>query len=166
MNRVETEYQRKARIKEKQRAAFRRFVRGQSTPINIREYIGLNFLEVKALLETRMLPTMMWNNYGNHWVVDHVVPFWVFDIDNEKELKLLWHPENLMPMIWKDNNHKQGDLRFALLLLTRRQGYSFERELLIDRCEKEIKVQEKYLKYNSHGWTNKGNEQFSLCNPG
>lgn len=145
MNRIETEYQRKLKIKDKQRAAFRRFIRGLSTPIAIREYIGLNWQETKELLQGRMLPTMMWNNYGNHWVIDHVVPFWVFNLDDEKELKLLWHPENLMPMIWKDNNHKQGDLRFSLLLLTRRKGYSYERELLIDRCEREIKVQEKYL---------------------
>jgi hypothetical protein len=146
--RVETEYKKKEKIKERQRAAFRRFIRGQSTPINIREYIGLNYLEVKALLESRMLPSMMWNNYANHWVVDHVVPFWIFDLSDEKELKLLWHPENLMPMLWKDNNYKQGDLRFALLLLTRRKGYSLARERLIERCETGIKVQEKYLAFN------------------
>lgn len=148
MNRVETEYKKKEKIKERQRAAFRRFVRGLSTPINIREYIGLNYPEVKALLESRMLPSMMWNNYGTHWVVDHVVPFWIFDLNDEKELKLLWSPENLMPMIWKDNNYKQGDLRFALLLLTRRSGLSHVREKLIIKCEKGIKVQEKYLSFN------------------
>lgn len=149
MNRIETEYQKKLKIKERQRAAFRRFVRGLSTPINIREYIGLNWQETKELLQSRMLPSMMWNNYGNHWVVDHVVPFWIFDLNDEKELKLLWSPENLIPMIWKDNNHKQGDLRFALLLLTRRTGtFSLVREKLIEKCEAAIKVQEKYLAFN------------------
>lgn len=149
MNRIETEYQKKLKVKQQQRAAFRRFIRGLCTPIKIREYIGLNWQETKELLQSRMLPSMMWNNYGNHWVVDHVVPFWIFDLTDEKELKLLWSPENLMPMIWRDNNHKQGDLRFALLLLTRRTGsFSLVREKLIEKCEEAIKVQGKYLAFN------------------
>lgn len=149
MSSEEKEYLRVLREKNKQRAAFRRFIRGQSTPIKIRDYIGLNYLETKELLKIRMLPTMFWNNYGSHWVVDHLVPFCVFDVHDEKELKLLWHPENLMPMIRKDNTIKQGDCRFSLLILTRRQGYSYERELLIERCEREIKKLEKYIQYNS-----------------
>lgn len=145
MNRVETTYQKKLKIKNKQRAAFRRFIRGQSTPIKLREWIGLNYLETKILLESRMLSTMSWNNYGNHWIVDHIVPFWIFNLDDERDLKLLWHPDNLLPLLWKDNNHKQGDLRFSLLILTRLRGSSRATELLIDRVQEELKVQDKYL---------------------
>jgi hypothetical protein len=143
--RVETEYEKKLKIKKKQQSAFRRFIRGRSTPVAIREWIGLNYLEIKVLLEARMLDTMNWKNYGSYWVIDHVVPFWLFDLNDEADLKLLWHPDNLLPLVWKDNNHKQGDLRFSLLLLTRRSGYSFAAERLIERVEKEIKVQDKYL---------------------
>jgi hypothetical protein len=142
---VETKYERKLKIKKRQQAAFRRFIRGQATPINIRDYIGLNWQETKILLESRMQENMTWQNYGSFWVVDHVAPFWIFDLEDEKDLKLLWHPDNLMPMIWADNNHKQGDLRFAILKLQRRKGYSLTTELLISRLEKEIKVQDKYL---------------------
>lgn len=92
-----------------------------------------------------MLDAMSWNNYGTYWVVDHVVPFWLFDPTNEDDMKLLWHPDNLMPMVWKDNNHKQGDLRFSQLYLVRKKGYSITIERLIDRCEKAIKVMDKYL---------------------
>lgn len=148
MNRVETAYQKKLKIKAKQRTAFRRFIRGEATPINIREYIGLNYLEAKAVIEGRMLPSMSWANYGTHWVIDHVAPFWIFNLEDEAELKLLWHPENLMPMVWKHNTHKQGDLRFALLLLTRRKGYSMVRERLIAKLENEIKVQDIYLQFD------------------
>ena len=142
---IETKYQQKLKIKKKQQSAFRRFMRGLSTPIKIREYIGLNWLELKILLESKMLPTMTWQNYGSHWIVDHTVPFWIFDLENEKDLKLLWHPDNLMPMLWKDNNHKQGDLRFSILKLRTIGSYTSER--LIERCEKEIKVLDKYLKW-------------------
>lgn len=145
MNRVETEYQKKLRIKKVQQAAFRRFLRGQGTPIKIREWIGLNWQETKVLLEARMLDTMTWQNYGTHWVIDHVVPFWIFDVESQDDMKLLWHPENLLPLVWKDNNHKQGDLRFSLLLLTRKKAYSIVVEKLIERVEKELRVQDKYL---------------------
>lgn len=145
MSRIETEYDKKLTIKKKQQASFRRFIRGKSTPLAIREWVGVNFIEIKELLESRMQQTMSWQNYGSHWVIDHVVPFWLFDLNDEKELKILWHPENLLPLIWKDNNHKQGDLRFSILLLSKRSGMSFVREKLIERVEKEIKVQDKYL---------------------
>lgn len=145
MNRVETEYEKKLKIKKQQQSAFRRFIRGQATPIKIREWIGLNFLEIKLLLESRMQSTMNWQNYGTHWVVDHIAPFWIFDITDERDLRLLWHPDNLLPLVWKDNNHKQGDLRFSLLLLTRRTYSSITTERLIERLEREIKNQEKYL---------------------
>jgi hypothetical protein len=145
MNRVETDYQKKLKIKKKFQTNFRRFIRGQSTPVNIREYIGLNYLETKVLLESRMLESMTWQNYGTHWVVDHVVPFWLFDVENELDMKLLWHPDNLLPLVWKDNNHKQGDLRFSVLYLTRLKGSSYAIEKLIDRAQNELKVQDKYL---------------------
>jgi len=146
MNRIETEYQRKLLIKKRHQIAFRRFVRGQSTPVHLREWIGLNYLELKILLESRMLPTMNWQNYGTHWVVDHVAPFWIFDLEKEEDMKLLWHPDNLLPMVWKDNNHKQGDLHFSILYLSQLNGYSYTVERLIERLEKELKVQDKYLK--------------------
>ena len=88
---------------------------------------------------------MNWQNYGTHWVIDHVVPFWLFDVHSDEDMKLLWHPENLLPLIWKDNNHKQGDLRFSILLLTKKKGFSPTVEKLIERVEKELKVQDKYL---------------------
>lgn len=143
--RIETEYYKKLKEKKRQQMAFRRFLRGQSTPVHIREWIGLNWQETKILLESRMLPSMNWQNYGTHWVVDHIVPFWIFDVHNEADMKMLWHPDNLMPLRWANNNHKQGDLRFSLLLLTRKKGYSLTVEKLIERVEKEIKVMDEYL---------------------
>lgn len=145
MNKIETDYQRKLKVKKRHQAAFRRFIRGEGTPVKVREWIGLNWQETRILLESRMLSAMSWANYGTHWVVDHVVPFWLFDPESESDMKLLWHPDNLMPMVWKDNNHKQGDLRFALLILVRRKGYSLTTEMLITRCEDAIKVQDKYI---------------------
>lgn len=143
MTKTEGIYKKKEVIKKTQQAALRRFLRGQSTPIKLREWIGLNAGELKVLLDSRMQPSMDWKNYGKHWHIDHVAPFWIFDLEDEKDLKLLWHPDNLLPLIGKDNNHKQGDLRFSLRLFQKSKG-SFVIERLIERLEKEIKVQDKY----------------------
>jgi len=142
---TETEYKRKLKIKKRQQISFRRFVRGEATPIQIRYFVGLNHWELKAWFESRMLPNMTWDNYGSYWVVDHIVPFWLFDVDNDSDMKLLWHPDNLLPFILKDNNHKQGDLRFSLSLLKNRKEFSYAIEKLMEKVEKEIKVQDKYL---------------------
>jgi hypothetical protein len=144
MDNSDSKYASKNSIKKVQQAALRRFLRGQGTPIRIREWIGLNSGELKQLLESRMIEGMTWENYGEFWHVDHIAPFWIFNLEDESDLKLLWHPDNLLPLIGKDNNHKQGDLRFALMLFEKMPAWSYAIENIIVRLEKEIKVQEKY----------------------
>lgn len=147
MHRVETKYQKQAKIKKRLQAQFRRFMRGEGTPMKIRDYVGLSWLEIKAVVENRMLPTMSWNNYGTHWVIDHIVPFWVFDVADDRDMKLLWHPDNLMPLLWRDNNLKQGDLHWSIRLLTRHKGHSITIEILMDRVQKILEGQDKYSTY-------------------
>lgn len=151
MTKTEGKYKKKEIIKKVQQAALRRFLRGQGTPIKLREWIGMNVGELKVLLDSRMQPEMNWNNYGKSWHVDHVAPFWIFELDDEKELKLLWHPDNLMPLFGKDNNHKQGDLRFSLILLQHAKRWSPTIEKLIEKVEREIKVQDKYYQAYMNG---------------
>lgn len=151
MTKTEAVYKKKEIIKKMQQADLRRFLRGQGTPINLRKWIGLNAGELKVLLDSRMQPSMDWKNYGKHWQVDHIAPFWIFDLEDEKDMKLLWHPDNLMPLIGKDNNHKQGDLRFALILLQHAKQWSQTIEILVEKVEKEIKVQDKYYQSYMNG---------------
>lgn len=145
MTKTEGAYQKKLKIKQKQLAGLRRFLRGQGTPIKVREWIGLNRAELRELLESRMLPSMNWNNYGKHWQVDHLVPFWLFDLEDEKDLKMVWHPDNLLPLIGKHNNHKEGNLDFALRVL-RKMPWSHRIEMIIERVEKEAKIMDQYEK--------------------
>lgn len=151
MTKTEVVYKKKEVIKKVQQAQLRRFLRGLATPMKLREWIGLNAGELKVLLDSRMQPSMDWKNYGKHWQVDHIAPFWIFDLEDEKDLKLLWYPDNLMPLIGKDNNHKQGDLRFALRLFQKMTHGGYIIEKLIERLEKEIKVQDKYEKAYLNG---------------
>lgn len=146
MTKTELLYEKKKRIKQKQQADLRRFLRRKGTPAKLRDWIGLNVEELRMLLESRWQPSMSWSNYGKHWQVDHVAPFWIFDLEDEKDLKLLWHPDNLMPLVGRDNNHKQGDLRFSLILLQNAKQWSKAIEKIIEKVEREIKVQDKYYR--------------------
>lgn len=151
MTKTEGTYKKKEIVKKMQQSALRKFLRGEAIPTKLREWIGLNAGELKVLLDSRMQPSMDWKNYGKHWQVDHIAPFWIFNLEDEKDLKLLWHPDNLMPLIGKDNNHKQGDLRFSLLLLQQAKKWSPTIEKLIERVEEEIRVQDKYYKAYMNG---------------
>jgi hypothetical protein len=145
MNFTDEEIKRKRIIKKKHQASFRRFLKGKSVAYPVREYIGMNMVELKTILEARMRPSMSWQNYGTHWVIDHVAPFWIFDMEDEKDLKLLWHPDNLMPMKRRHNLIKESSLHWSILKLRLRRGYSYTIERLIERCQLGIGQLDEYL---------------------
>lgn len=132
------------RLKKKQQIAFRRLMSGQAPSSKIREYVGLSFMEIKAWINKRMLPGMTWNNYGSEWVIDHVVPLRLFDLSKESDCKMVWNYRNLMPLFKEDNLHKEGDLRFSILLLQKMEP-CFIVNSLIDIIEDELKKMDKYL---------------------
>lgn len=141
--RVETIYEQKLKIKKNQQTQFRRFVTGKGSGDAVVEYIGMNMLETRKHVEGRMIDPMTWGNYGSLWVIDHILPFWVFDMHNRDQLRLLWHPDNLMPMFWKHNHLKQGHLRFAIEVFSIHENPSVTTERLLDMAiamDKELDI--------------------------
>lgn len=136
----------KDRIKKKQQIAFRRLMRGEFPSPQMREYIGLNFLEIKEWIGKKMLPEMNWNNYGDLWIIDHVVPLRIFDLTRNDHCKLVWNYRNLMPLFKEDNLYKEGDLRFSLMVLEKSES-CFIVDSLIAIATQEIKKMDKYLQY-------------------
>ncbi len=94
--------------KECQLSEFRRFLTFSGKGEYLRDFIGLNALELREWLESKWQDGMNWDNYGNVWVVDHIVPFRFFDLDNKEHLKLCWDYRNLMPLYSNDNQKKTG----------------------------------------------------------
>lgn len=130
--------------KKRQQIAFRRLVKGLGADSEIREGVGLNFLEIKEWISGRMLPGMTRQNYGKIWVIDHVVPLWLFDLRNVEHCKLVWNYRNLMPLFKEDNLRKQGDLRFSVLFLARSED-CYVTQHLMKIVTSEIKKMDKYL---------------------
>ena len=76
-----------------------------------RQYIGCTSGFLRNHLEEQFLPGMTWENHGNEWEVDHIVPLSWWDIKNHPEhLFEASHWTNLQPM-WKKENMYKGDRR-------------------------------------------------------
>lgn len=114
---VELSYIEINRIKKRHQISFRRYLTAKCPGKEISKYIGIPRHELREWINKKMLTGMNWNNYGEIWVIDHVVPLRLFDMTKEDDLKIAWHYKNLMPLFKSDNLHKEGDLRFSILLL-------------------------------------------------
>lgn len=132
------------RIKKRHQIAFRRYVSCQSPGKEISKYLGATRDEIRQWISGKMLEGMNWNNYGNIWVIDHIVPLRLFDMTNEVDLKIAWNFKNLMPLFSKDNLHKEGDLRFSLLIIEKLPPCEITKAL-IDCATLHIKKLDKYL---------------------
>jgi hypothetical protein len=71
--------------------------------------LGCSIKELKVHLESKFLPGMTWDNYGE-WEIDHIVPLSGFNLTDRKEFLLACHYTNLQPMWWQDNLKKSDNL--------------------------------------------------------
>jgi len=70
--------------------------------------IGCSRSELRDYLESKFYDGMTWENYGKHWVVDHIKPISSFDLTNEAERNLACNYLNLQPLL-KRHNEDKGD---------------------------------------------------------
>ncbi len=113
-------------IKKRLSISMRRFIKGDAIRLDniqtntVMKYIALSRTDFREYLEYQFVKGMAWENYGTHWVIDHIAPLRLFDLYNIAELEVCWHFLNLMPM-WKADNKSKGDsMDFAKLELLRR----------------------------------------------
>lgn len=133
------------RNKKRQQIAFRRFMTGEYPSVEIRQYVSINYSELRVRIEQMMIEGMSWDNYGKVWAIDHIVPLRLFDLFNENELKTAWNYQNLMPLFKADNLHKEGDLRFAKLILEGMEKTTVV-SILLDKVHSGLSPMNKYLK--------------------
>jgi hypothetical protein len=135
----------KNRVKKRLQIAFRRFMTAKSPSTIIAQYIGCDRVSLREYMNSKMVVGMNWNNYGDKWVVDHIVPVRLFDLFNEDDLRVVWNYRNLMPLYKEDNLHKEGDLRFSLMVLERSDDGSEYIQALKEKAMGEITAMDKYL---------------------
>lgn len=116
---------------------------GESRSAEMQEYIGLTPFELKEYIGSKMLPGMNWNNYGEVWVVEHVVSLLYFDLSSKEDRKLAWSPMNLMPLFREHMRHKEGNLHFAKELLELAPSCD-TRDRLLSIVLENLKILDKY----------------------
>lgn len=133
-------------VRKKQQISFKRLMQGKAPSIKITEYIGLNFFELKQWIKPKMISGMNWNNYGEVWVIEHLVGLTSFDLTKEDDCKIAWSYKNMIPVFIEDIFHIREQRTFTLKYLGKGEKCPIV-EKLISILEEQVKEQEKYLKY-------------------
>ena len=69
------------------------------------ELLGCSFKNFKLYLESKFLPGMSWDNYGD-WHIDHIKPCASYDLSLPEQQTRCFHYLNLQPLWAKDNLSK------------------------------------------------------------
>jgi len=80
-------------------------LRGKLKSSRTEDLLGCSFTFLRFWLESKFLPNMSWENYGD-WHVDHIRPLASFDLTDPKQQALAFHFLNLQPLWAKDNLSK------------------------------------------------------------
>lgn len=75
---------------------------------NTAELLGCDIKTLKDWLESKFLPGMTWDNRGDAWHIDHIIPCASFDLTKPDEQKACFHYTNLQPL-WATDNIKKSD---------------------------------------------------------
>ena len=88
---------------------------------------------------------MTFDNFGKIWSFDHIVPIDLFDLQDDKDLKLAYNYNNIMPMFNNDNRLKGASIHFSIIKLQSMENNIIINELL-NKCNIENnKTYKKYL---------------------
>ena len=67
--------------------------------------------ELKKHLEQQFTSEMTWDNYGEYWEVDHIIPQNCFNFTTakDKDFQICWSLKNLRPLNWLENRQRPKD---------------------------------------------------------
>lgn len=143
---IETDFDKRTREKSRQLQQFRRFITLKTSNGSVRNYLGIeDAFSVRGWIEGLFSNGMTWDNYGEFWVVDHIVPLRLFDIFDEIELNICWNYRNLMPLLKDDNLKKEGNVFFAIELLYPIRNKDIFYNKLFERVKPECEWMLKYI---------------------
>lgn len=58
---------------------------------------------------------MSWDNYGEVWQIDHIIPCRAFDLTDEEQLKECFNYKNTQPLLKEENLSKSDKLPDGIL---------------------------------------------------
>ncbi|HEY2721101.1 MAG TPA: hypothetical protein VGI82_05230 [Chitinophagaceae bacterium] len=85
----------KSRDKRKWQIALRRYVLEKNPSSFYAPYFGLDIETLRKWFEYQFTNGISWNDFGQKWQFDHILPVTYFDFADEHELKMCWNFLNL-----------------------------------------------------------------------
>lgn len=71
------------------------------------EYLGCEIDYLKEYLTSKFVENMSWDNYGEIWHIDHIIPCSAWNLEDEFENKCCWNYRNLQPLSCSENQSKK-----------------------------------------------------------
>ena len=75
------------------------------------DLVPYNLQQLKEHIELQFTPEMTWNNYGEYWEVDHIIPQNTFSFTShlDRDFQICWSLANLRPLNWLVNRQRPKD---------------------------------------------------------
>lgn len=88
-------------------------LKGRKSERHWEDLVNYSIEELKQHLESQFTPEMTWNNMGEYWEIDHIIPQNLFHYESEqdKQFKICWSLKNLRPLEKVKNKSRPKDGR-------------------------------------------------------
>jgi hypothetical protein len=87
--------------------------KGQAKTETTEKLLGCSYNDFKDYIEYQFVGNMSWNNYGDVWHIDHIIPLAVIeDVAQEELISSLCHYSNLQPLFACHNISKNDRLDY------------------------------------------------------
>ena len=100
----------KFREKRKWQIALRRYVLEKSPCAAYAPYFGLDIENMRRWFEYQFKEGVSWENFGEKWQFDHIIPVTCFDFSVEEELMLCWNFINIRIELFQLNKDRGNRL--------------------------------------------------------
>lgn len=78
-------------------------------------YLDYNIDELVIHLESQFDKNMSWDNYGEYWHIDHIIPQSLYDFSKKENIKKCWDLRNLRPLEKMKNIKKKDNIYMELI---------------------------------------------------
>jgi len=96
------------KISEILRSKIHKMLKNKKTSFS--KYLGCEIELFKKWLEFRFDEHMNWNNLGEYWNIDHILPINKFDFSKENDVKICFNWTNLQPLTAYENRQKSDKI--------------------------------------------------------
>ena len=103
----------KYRLKRIMSSAIYCALKGRKSERHWEDLVNYNIQDLKEHLESQFDENMTWDNMGNYWEIDHIIPQNLFSYESEQDeqFKICWSLANLRPLEKSLNRSRPKDGR-------------------------------------------------------